>query len=358
MDDQSLSAPVLAEVVEPVLQTHWDAIQSNRDAIKDVLDRMAASFPGEGAKRLASLSQWFSQRRSFEDALIRADVLAVCLPLCRKIESNGEVSQADIAAGARVGFCSIGQNSRGGRQLLKALAYPAVVLFLAAVVAVGFSVFVMPQFEEMYSDFGIDLPWATDFFFSSAKFLRSWSFVIILWPLLFFGIILFLDRLTVRRRPDGLGWLDLCTQSSRSALADWAWHVSLLLEAGLTQATAMHQASRFAGKSWLRKGSHFWVGNQRADGAEVVQNQGETARFLGSPKFQLLDLALTIPNTEGKIQLLREVASYYRDRNRNIGLWWVQWLVAVLLWGIGALVLAVVFSLFSPLFSIMTGLTG
>lgn len=359
MDDQSSSQLVLAEVVEPVLQTNWEAIQNKRQTLVDVLDRMAAGFPPEGAKRLRSLSQWFSQSRNFEDALIRADVLAVCLPLCKTLELDGEISDSDIASAARVGFCSIGQNSSGSRLLLKALLYPVVVLFVAGVVTVGMSVFVMPEFEKMYDEFGIQLPAITEFFMGSSKWIRNWSVLLLVWPVLLLGIIWFLDGLTARRRPDGMGWLDLWTQSSRTALADWAWHISLLLEAGLNQATAMRQAGRFAGKSWLRESSNFWAKNEKDRGAsQVLFKPGLPARYLSSPKFQLLDLALTAPNSEGKIQLLREVASYYRDRNRNIGLWWIQWLVAILLWAIGAIVLAVVFSLFSPMISIVSGLTG
>ena len=354
MDDQASSQPVLAEVIDPVLQTHWEAIQNKRQALAAVFDRMAESFPREGSKRLKSLSDWFSKARSFDDALIRADVLAVCLPLCRSLESDGEISNSDIASAARIGFCTLGQNSSGSRQLLNALAYPAVVLLATGLVAIGLSKYVIPQFELMFEEFGIDLPATTIFFLESAKVIRNWSFLLILWPILLLGIVGFLDRLTARRRPDGLGWLDLWTQSSRTALADWAWHISLLLEAGLTQPTAMRQAGRYAGKSWLRQSSKFWARSEKdsspADGEALPK------RYLSSSKYQLLDYALAVPNSDGKIQLLREVASYYRDRNRNIGLWWIQWLVTILLWAIGTIILVVIFSLFSPLISIVTGL--
>ena len=358
MNDQSSSTPVLAEVVEPILQSHWDAIQSNRQALVDVFDRMAANFPPDGAKRLRSLSQWFSQGKGFEDALVRADVLAVCMPLVKTLELEGEISQSDIASAARVGFCSVGQNSSGSRQLLRALLYPAIVLLLAALVTIGLSVFVVPQFEKMYEEMGMQLPATTAFFFGCAKVIRNWSLVFILWPALMMGLTWFLDGLTARRRPDGMGWLDLWTQSSRTALADWAWHMSLLLEAGMTQAMAMRQAGQFAGKSWLRESSNFWAKNESSKASSDASSDGQPTKYLSSRKFQLLDLALTAPNSEGKIQLLREVASYYRDRNRNIGLWWIQWLVTFLLWAIGAIVLVVIFSLFSPLIAIISGLTG
>ena len=50
MDGQSSSAPVLAEIVEPVLQTHWEAIQSKREVLVEVFDRMSEGFPRERSK--------------------------------------------------------------------------------------------------------------------------------------------------------------------------------------------------------------------------------------------------------------------------------------------------------------------
>ena len=353
--------PIVAEVVQPILQANWEAIQSKRESLVDALEQISDSFPNEGKKRLKSLSSWFSQPRDFEDALVRSDVLAVCVPLCKSLQLDGDLGDSDIATAVRVGFCSIGQNTAGSRQLLKALVYPAIVLLGAAMVAIFFSVFVIPEFERMFNEFGIELPAMTKFVLGFAKSVRTWGVILVIWLALVFGIVWYLNQISARRRPDGLGWLDLWMQSSRNALADWAWHISLLLESGLPQNAAIPKACRFAGKSWLRENSHFWAERSPLNspaGEALLQNELRPMRFLTNPKYQLLDHALTVPNSDGKIRLLREVAMYYRDRNRNIGLWWIEWLVALMLWAIGAIILLLVVSLFSPLIAIISGLTG
>jgi len=288
-------------------------------------------------------------------------VLAVCVPLCKSLQLNGELVESDLATAVRVGFCSVGQNTAASRQLLKAFAYPAIVLLAAAMVAIFFSVFVVPEFEKMFREFEIELPAMTEFVFEFANSIRSWSFFFLTWITLTIGIVWYLNRISAPRRPDGLGWLDLWMKSSRDALADWAWHISLLLESGLPQNLAIPQACRFAGKSWLRENSRFWVqveSENSPSGAVPLQPGLRPMRYLTNPKYQLLDYALTVPNTEGKIRLLREVAMCYRDRNRNIGLWWIEWLVAFMLWGIGVVILILVVSLFSPLIAIISSLTG
>jgi len=309
------SEPILAEAVQPILQVNWEAIQSKRQELVAALEQMSANFPKEGRKRLSSLISWFSHPRDFEEALVRADVLAVCVPLCKSLQLNGELGESDVATAVRVGFCSIGHNDAGSRQLLKALAYPAIVLLAAGMVAIFLSVFVVPEFEKMFREFGIELPAMTKFVFEFANSVRIWGLFLLIWVALAFGITWYLNRISARRRPDGLGWLDLWMQSSRNALADWAWHISLLLESGLPQSLAIPKACRFAGKSWLRENSRFWAQAETANspsGAASPQPDLRSMRYLTNPKYQLLDHALTVPNSDGKIRLLQEVAMYYR----------------------------------------------
>lgn len=352
--------PILAEVIDPVLQTHWGAIQAQRTELVEVLDQMASSFPKEGRKRLNSLSQWFSVPRQFDESLVRADVLAVCLPLSDSLEVDGKLGKSDIVAAAHSGFCSTGQNS-GSNQLVRALAYPAIVLIGVALVAICLSVFVVPEFEEMFQEFGIELPGVTLFMLNFAEVIRNWSWILAVWLASAIGIVWFLNGVSRRRRPDGLGWLDLWMQTSRTALADWAWHLSLLLEAGLSQSEAIRKAGQYAGKSWLRASSRFWADGEALP-KNTMGNVEDTGvaeqRYLRHAKYRLLDHALAVPSGEGKIQLLREVVHYYRDRNRNIGLWWIEWFVAVLLWVIGFVIIIFVISMFSPLLAIVSGLTG
>ena len=60
----------------------------------------------------------------------------------------------------------------------KALFYPIAVLVVAFIVTVILLVFVVPQFEELFNDFGADLPALTQFVIDLSKFMQAWWWVI------------------------------------------------------------------------------------------------------------------------------------------------------------------------------------
>ncbi len=60
----------------------------------------------------------------------------------------------------------------------KALFYPIAVLIVAFVVTVILLVFVVPQFEELFTSFGADLPALTKFVIRLSEFMQDWWYVI------------------------------------------------------------------------------------------------------------------------------------------------------------------------------------
>ena len=57
------------------------------------------------------------------------------------------------------------------RRVIGALIYPAVVIFVAAVIVLGIMVFIVPKFEEIFSDFDAEMPKLTIFLISFSKWL-------------------------------------------------------------------------------------------------------------------------------------------------------------------------------------------
>lgn len=323
----------------------WEAISHARQDVASALDQMSAELPGAGRRQLRSLSRWFRGSASMESAVNRPDVLAICLPLMGE-SPEGEFSKSDIAKAARIGFCSIGRYVSVTRRLLKLLCYPFLILLAIAILGFGFCFWVAPTFEELYNGFGIGLPSTTDGVLWVAGLVRRWWWVI----MSFFGgqlagvalLIWIVYRTGRDLRPANLSWLDLQLMSRRNALAMWAWHLSLLLEAGFGQREAGKIAARATGKSWFRS-------------ARAME---DGACFLFRSKYELLNNALRMPPCDGKIGLLRHVATYYWDRSRSVGDWWIHWLVGLMLSGVGILVFLCVLSLFLPLLSIVSGLSG
>ena len=65
------------------------------------------------------------------------------------------------------------------KKVIKALTYPAAVMLIAMIVTAGLLVFVIPQFESLFKDFGAELPTLTRVVILLSKFFIAW------WPLIF-----------------------------------------------------------------------------------------------------------------------------------------------------------------------------
>ena len=72
------------------------------------------------------------------------------------------------------------------RKIISAAAYPVVVLVLTVVLAIAMLVFVMPTFEQMYTQLGGELPLPTQLVMSLSEFVRS---TILLLPIVVGGIL-------------------------------------------------------------------------------------------------------------------------------------------------------------------------
>src|SRR6201996_1083505 len=59
------------------------------------------------------------------------------------------------------------------KKVKKALFYPAAVLVVAVVVTVVLLIFVIPQFEELFKGFGVDLPAFTQMVINLSRFVQS-----------------------------------------------------------------------------------------------------------------------------------------------------------------------------------------
>ncbi len=258
----------------------------------------------------------------------------------------------DVAGAIRKGFFPAGRYRSVIRHLIWSLFYPLMILLGCLALMVAFSVYVIPEFESMYSDFGIQLPHATLLVFAFARWLRTWWRTVALIVGAFTLTLFIVGYWGNDRRPGGLGRIDLLLMSKRGALAAWAWHVALLLEAGVPRADAVETAGSATGQSWLRKFTKRWAGNDRLPPANR-----ETDLFL-SQQYQLLNCALGLPVSDAKIAVFRGAATFYQDRNRSVNDWWVGWFVAFILFPVGLSMALVIVSLFAPMLSLIGGLSG
>ena len=80
-------------------------------------------------------------------------------------------------------------------KIKKAMFYPAIVIAVAVVVSAILLIFVVPQFESVFKNFGADLPAFTQMIVNMSRFMTSYWWLILLWVIgSAFGIVIIYKR--------------------------------------------------------------------------------------------------------------------------------------------------------------------
>ena len=76
-------------------------------------------------------------------------------------------------------------------KIRKALFYPAIVFAVALLVSAILLIFVVPQFESVFKNFGADLPAFTQMIVTASRFTTAYWYIVLLGTIAFFGILIF-----------------------------------------------------------------------------------------------------------------------------------------------------------------------
>jgi type II secretory pathway component PulF len=239
------------------------------------------------------------------------------------------------------------------RQSVNSLAYPLVIAALATAVLLALSIFVIPGFESIFRDFGLELPSLTLLTLAVAAAVTSLPVMIAI--LLGLGIAT-LVVLLPRAIPIP-GAAQLADAWSRMwgrtpGAADFARYAAELLEAGVKLPDAVRIAAASTRRPMLRLAA--------ADLASDL----ETGHPFGPSRYSeplsaTVALALEVPaSAESRVRLLKEISACQSDRLRNRLSWSHGLLGPVAICVTGFLVGFIVLSLFLPLVDLINNLTG
>ncbi len=230
----------------------------------------------------------------------------------------------------------------------RAAAYPLVVLLALAVVAGLISIIIVPQFEQMYTDFDVELPAMTTAFFAAAKAAPYIAGGVLVIAAGLYGLwlsmwasgtwVAFLER--------SVGRVPIVGQVIRRHLiAIWCDHVRLGLQAGQDLPTTVEIAGHATGSPGLRHDS---------ERIRSTLQQGRTIEWL--PKLRILPPMVTVsmqlsaergdlPNTmAGLSEMYRQQSEHRLGLLRAI-------LPPIFVVVVGLLLLLSVFALLLPLMS-------
>ena len=329
------------------LKNNWELIDKSRTSMAKEIASLADSLSGPRERQLKSISRWLNSSQGYDAVLERPDVLCFCQPWVDALVSkpNQEsLNKFEAAAAIGIGFCKFENNAPTPRDLTQFL-YPAI-MFLALLAMITFgSIFLLPHFRKMFAEFGIELPfWTRRIIEWGMWFEAYWMFVfavVLLLPLVF---LIFL-RFSQHGEAYSLNWLDRRFARFRTKLSLWATHLASLLSAGVSETEAIQIAGRCSTSANLQ---------DRCDAFAKDPIQG----FLDPAEYPLINNSLSLKDRAAKIRILEETARYYQSVSRIVQSWWLTWLAKAILWAILAMLGFVIFSLFAPIISIISGLTS
>lgn len=384
-----------AMVVESEILSKWECLRLKRQAIAEQLQGSVGPAEGWMARRIRKLADWFEGDAKLEDALMHPELLSLAIPVYNQ-GSQGvgdDISEDDAVAGRLFSTGTDGiptqpavvSGSKGDRnnrdqdvslaverglkglvhspffpdwRITRKLVYPLVIgtsvwcFWLYACHAL------VPAVREVYQEFGMELPLFSRTVFSYARLVQDFWYLLVPLPLIYLLAFVYFARADRGQLWNEGGWIDRKFQGSRSHLARWAWHLSLLLEMKVEQSTAMMIAGYATTLPWLQKRSLEWAERNNVPQLPPVKVEFDSeplplpapTLFTGKRKFSLLDYAVSLPASEFKIELLQEVARYYWETDRRANDWWINLLLGIFNTCLVVVILGLLLAIMYPIF--------
>lgn len=375
-------------VERAVLHSHMKTILERGRGIAPALRAYAEELP-RGWQR--------NQLNAACDVLLRGDTAGVASTLADLpefwIPLLGAANASSDPGVVLSEFLGESQNTNDLRQRWwLTVAYPLILACLALTVMTALSVFIIPQFHEIFNDFGMSLPSLSLLVLSIGGFLSAWGLVfIVVCIILLVLMLLNANRLLPATR---LQWLQDYLASGRLWLAifavwcvlaiflGWRWWLCGILLASIvglflwnrpfTRRATLARFSRFladlleagiATPDALRLAGYTVEQWRTRHAAWQLANDLEaTGSFSTQAYCRPLSAAVVHALTPGtpasaRLRLLRELSSCHAERLR-VGLSWTSGIlepVAIAL--VGLIVGLTVIGLFLPLVRLVEGLS-
>lgn len=322
--DARLPLPAVIRAI--ALESHG----CDREGLDALADRIEAGDP---------IDQAFAATESRFRGPLRRQLRAAC-------QSGGDL-RAALPALATLKAAQ----QRMRRQLFVTLTYPLCVLAILAVVIVFICWFIVPNFEEIFTEFGLTLPVLTTFFIEVSHHLPGLIGLIAggVGALFLAGLVPGLSRYA--------HWLATSLPLfGRLWTAEGHYAFAELLGAYTATRLPAPQALRSVGAGLFDR-NLARAALRAADRCEAGQTLGEAVG--GSIHFEG-ELAAMIADGEARGDLpaaLREAADVYNDSRRNQVTFLVSVIPPILIISIGLFVVVMVSALFLPLIQLIQSLT-
>ena len=236
-------------------------------------------------------------------------------------------------------------------KIKKALFYPAVVIAVAILVSAILLIFVVPQFESTFKDFGADLPAFTQLIVSASRFMVKWwwAFLIVVVGGLFAAVFFY------KRSPAMQHALDRAILKvpvigqimHNSAVARFARTTAVTFKAGVPLVEALDSVAGATGNSVYEK-AVYRIRDDVSVGYPVNLAMKQTNLF----PHMVIQMAAIGEEAGALDTMLFKVAEYYEQEVNNAVDALSSLLEPLIMIFIGGIVGAMVIGMYLPIFKL------
>jgi type IV pilus assembly protein PilC len=241
------------------------------------------------------------------------------------------------------------------KQVQGAMVYPAVIIVVAIVVVVGILVFIMPKFQDLYSNSGKELPFITQMVINLSQFMiKKWYVVA---AVIIGGPILLMEYI---RTPEGKEQFDNVSIRTpvfgdliqKSAVARMSRTMATLLASGVSVIDTLEIASRTSG-------------NRVIEEALIRSKEAVTSgKPLASPLAkeplipEMVTQMIAIGEKSGTMDtMFAKIADFYEDDVENAVKAMTSLIEPLLMVVLGGIIAFLVLAMYLPIFD-MASLQG
>lgn len=311
----------------------------------------AQELPPGRRRRLRRIANQLEQGHDPSHELAADQIDEAWIPLLSASVSSGDPSQ--ILSGL------IDESHRAGdlrRQFASALAYPLLLLGISFGLLLLITWWITPTFQEIFADFGTELPATTELVLSISATIRKSRGLVILIPAL--GLVAMIMFLGIGPRSEYRDWIlhRIPVFGSTVRLSDRARftrYLADLIAAKVNVADALRISARNTGQTELRREA-----NQLATEIDLGNaNLSESLPDRRSLPHTVIHALQLQDKPEAAALILRELSLMYDQQTRNRLAWTSSLIEPVFIVFLGMAVGFYVVALFMPLISLIQNLT-
>lgn len=353
------------------LRQQLQAVLELKDHVVLAISQVTGSVSRSVQRQLRSLSDRVAYLEDAQSVIRDPKLLELFSPLAMRgsvlTTADPRTVQAEVEQSVYQVLQRQTKLGEARQEIFSLLMVPLLALLLVCVLGIGLTVFLVPLFESMFLEFELELPASTRLLISLSHLVQSPLFLVVFGCLLVATLLLLLLHVVqyVRWLLGGPAELLLTRGiSTRRALGELAWHLALLMDAGLSLESALPVAAESS-----RQPGMGAMGQPSADQLGwAVEQDAMPVWYCGLPVHLLalgiqFDAALAptaqaggIDHHAAQIDFLREVSSIYGEREQSRWIWLLSWVPTVVRLLVVGFVSFLVFSLFGPLIQLISGL--